>query len=387
MDKERFKLLTDKYIEGIASEEETALLIKIYQAYQDTPLDWDQASMGDMENARQMLFSKIIHAIDNQETIELQPKIFKILFSRYAAAASIVLFLFISGYFLFHKHQIRPIAQNKIHDILPGKNEATLTLANGKKIILSDTTNGKLANQAGIIINKSKNNALVYTIRTGKDTTADLSQKNTLTTANGEHYQVVLPDGTHVWLNAASSLTYPVAFTGKTREVTLTGEAYFEVTHNKAMPFKVKTEQQEIQVLGTHFNVNAYKDEKATTTTLLEGSVKVSLNTNHKTITIVPGQQSIVNNTDLSVQQVDTDDAIAWKNGYFLFDNENLESIMRKISRWYNVRVEYKDNSLKNQLFSGTISSYTNVSQVIKTLELTNAAHFNIDGNTITVTH
>jgi len=386
MNREKFELLIDKYIQGIASEEETAMLMEVYQIYQDKPLNWDETAMGDREDVRQALFSQIIHQIDNQGVTPVQNiKVFKI--QRYAAAASILLFLSIGSYFLIHKRQPPQIVKNQVNDIHPGKDQATLTLANGKKIVLRGAANGKLVGQSGITISKTKNNVLVYTIRPDEGTAADPSQKNTLTTANGEQYQVVLPDGSHVWLNAASSLTYPVTFAGKSREVELTGEGYFEVTHNKAMPFKVRTLQQEIQVLGTHFNVNAYKDEPVTATTLLEGSVKVTLTADHKAITIVPGQQTIVNQIGLSVHEVDTDDAVAWKNGYFLFDNETLESIMRKISRWYDIRVQYTDSSLKNQLFSGTISRYTLVSQVIKTLELTNAAHFHTEGDKIVVTH
>ena len=153
------------------------------------------------------------------------------------------------------------------------------------------------------------------------------------------------------------------------------------------MPFQVKTLQQEVQVLGTHFNINAYQNEPLTSTTLLEGSVKVMLTAGDKAVTIVPGQQAVVKQNGLSVEEVDTDDAVAWKNGYFLFDDEDLESIMRKISRWYDVKVDYTDNALKHEMFSGTISRYSHVSQVIKTLELTNAAHFHLEDNRITVTH
>ncbi len=138
--------------------------------------------------------------------------------------------------------------------------------------------------------------------------------------------------------------------------------------------------------MGTHFNVNAYSDEKNTTTTLIQGSVKVTSATDHKYLVIKPGQRSIVNSTDLNVQDADTDEAIAWKNGYFDFNNDNLEDIMRKVSRWYNVDVEYENNSLQTLVFSGTVSKYKNVSQIIKVLELTNAAHFKIYNNKILVT-
>ena len=306
---------------------------------------------------------------------------------RIAAAASLLIFLSLGSYFLFHhKNQVEKNNLVK-NDIAPGRNKATLTLANGQKVILSDSVNGQLASEAGVTINKTKTGELIYTAHAAPDKNPETTQFNTLATSNGEQYHVVLPDGSNVWLNAASSLKYPIAFNGNERLVELSGEAYFEVTHNKKMPFKVKTAQQQIQVLGTHFNIDAYQDEVATTTTLIEGSVKVTSAIDHKYAVIKPGQQSIIKNNDLTIQQADTDDAIAWKNGYFLFDEENLAAVMLKISRWYNVKVEYKDSNLKEYIFSGTVSRYKNLSQIIKVLELTHVAHFSIDGNKISVTH
>jgi len=305
---------------------------------------------------------------------------------RIAAAASILIGVFLGGYFISHQKKLattNAVAQN---DIAPGKNEATLTLANGKKVVLNDAGNGRIATQAGVTVNKNKKGELIYTVNAVSGKNLNTAQFNTLATARGEQYQVILPDGSHVWLNAASSLKYPVAFTGKERLVELTGEAYFEVTHNKMMPFKVKTQQQEVEVLGTHFNINAYSDEAATATTLLEGSVKVTLAANQKSTVIRPGDQATVNHTALGVKQVDTDDVIDRTNNYFKFEDEDLGSIMRKVSRWYNVTVEYRDDNLKDQVFNGFISRNKNISQIIKILELTGAAHFIIEGNKVTVT-
>lgn len=309
------------------------------------------------------------------------------LWYRLSAAAAILIFLSIGGYF-FVKHK-NPVQTNVIvkNDARPGTNKATLTLADGKKLILGDAVSGQLANQAGVVINKAANGELIYTIRS-VDSKAQLAKQfNELETARGEQYQVVLPDGSHVWLNAASSLKYPVAFSGGERVVELTGEAYFEVAHNKAMPFKVKTLRQQVEVLGTHFNVNAYNDEKITATTLLEGSVKVTSAADHRNTIIKPGQQSVIGGGEIRVREVDTDEAMAWKNGYFLFNNENLGSIMRKISRWYNVDVLYQNDAAQSMVFSGTVSKYKNVSQVIRILELTNAVHFRIDNNRVIVSN
>ena len=309
------------------------------------------------------------------------------LWYRLSAAAAILIFLSIGGYF-FVKHK-NPVQTNVIvkNDARPGTNKATLTLADGKKLILGDAVSGQLANQAGVVINKAANGELIYTIRSVHSKAQLAKQFNELETARGEQYQVVLPDGSHVWLNAASSLKYPVAFSGGERVVELTGEAYFEVAHNKAMPFKVKTLRQQVEVLGTHFNVNAYNDEKITATTLLEGSVKVTSAADHRNTIIKPGQQSVTGGGEIRVREVDTDEAMAWKNGYFLFNNENLGSIMRKISRWYNVDVLYQNDAAQSMVFSGTVSKYKNVSQVIRILELTNAVHFRIDNNRVIVSN
>ena len=302
-------------------------------------------------------------------------------------AAAILLFVFTGTYCLLHRKAQDAEPRISKTDVKPGKNQATLTLASGKKLILNNTLSGQLANEAGVTITKNSKGELIYTTQASGSTKQSSNRINTLATSKGEQYQVILPDGSHVWLNAASTLKYPVAFTGNERLVELTGEAYFEVTHNKAMPFKVKTRQQQVEVLGTHFNINAYADEKTTATTLLEGSVKVTTTSRNQKMIIKPGEQSTVNGDTMNVQEVDTDEAVAWKNGYFLFNDENLAGIMKKVSRWYNVEVEYKDAAMQSLVFSGTVSKYQNVSQVIKTLELTNAVHFKVLDNKIIVSN
>jgi len=272
------------------------------------------------------------------------------------------------------------------NDIAPGSNKAVLTLGNGHKIILNDAKNGQLADEANTKITKAKDGRLVYNTTNNTQASQPAVDYNTVSTPNGGQYEVELPDGTKVWLNASSSLRYPTRFAGNERKVELSGEAYFEVSHNKTMPFKVKTASQEIEVLGTHFNVNAYTDEPATNTTLLEGSVKITSG-KAQSVVIKPQQQASLKSAGFDVREVDADEVIAWKNGYFEFSEENLGSIMRKISRWYNVEIIYTDKGLENQVFSGSISKYKNISQVIKLLELTKVADFNIQGNKIIITH
>ena len=367
-------LLLKKYSAGKLDPEEKAILESWYLKQADS--NNNELSDKDLDKNLELISSNLL------PKHRIAPKFN---WYRVAVAASLLIFVSFSTYFILHKKSRVYTAAVVKKDAEPGKNKATLVLSNGKKIILNDASNGQLASDAGVTIHKTKSGELIYKADAvpGKDTLKP--EFNTLTTAKGEQYQLVLPDGSHVWLNAASSLKYPVVFDKKERMVTLTGEAYFEVVHKITLPFKVKTRKQEVEVLGTHFNIYAYDDESITRTTLVEGSVKVSSFTSHNAIVIKPGQQSLVDDYNLKVEMVDTDDALAWKNGYFEFNDESLESIMKKVGRWYNLDIEYRNNTAKYQLFSGSVSRYKNVSQVIKTLELTNAAHFKIEDNKILV--
>ncbi|MBB6237068.1 ferric-dicitrate binding protein FerR (iron transport regulator) [Pedobacter sp. AK013] len=295
-----------------------------------------------------------------------------------AAALAIIIFG-ASLFYLKRSTDLASLADTNTH-ITPGSTGATLKLANGKTIKLSDAVNGELASEAGVTITKTKNGLLIYEI---KGTTLP-DQINTLSTNNGETYQVRLPDGSLVWLNAASSLSYNTALvhSGK-RSVNLVGEAYFEIAKDKKHPFIVKTGTQEVEVLGTHFNVNAYADESTTKTTLLEGSVKIKNKTDQKII--VPGEQATVNKDNISVDKVNTEYAIAWKNGVFRFTDKTLEAGMLEVARWYNVQVIYKRPELKNELLGGRISKYANINQVLKKMELAKAFKFTVKGREIIV--
>jgi ferric-dicitrate binding protein FerR (iron transport regulator) len=207
---------------------------------------------------------------------------------------------------------------------------------------------------------------------------------NTLTTPRGGQYEVMLPDGTKVWLNSASSLTYPVTFAGKERRVELTGEAYFEVAKNTSSPFFVKTSGQTVKVLGTHFNINSYEDEKCVKTTLLEGSVVITSDGNKQAVNLKPGQQSVNKAASFDViNEADIDEAVAWKNGKFLFRNTDLQTVMRQLSRWYDVDVEYQ-GTIAERHYRGRISRNVPVSQVFEILK-TSGINFIINGRTIIV--
>ncbi|WP_343533570.1 FecR domain-containing protein [Pedobacter sp.] len=310
-------------------------------------------------------------------------------FFRWAAAAVILLalgsliYLYSGGSkSLFHKQR------SYASDALPGSNKAILVLADGRKISLSDVNNGNVAKEAGLSITKTADGQLVYNVleEISSGATKD-DTYNTIETPKGGVWQIKLPDGSSVWLNAASSLTYPISFAkGKNRIVELKGEAYFEVSKDKEHPFIVKTAKQEVEVLGTHFNINSYADESEVKTTLLEGSVKVvPYLAGEQANVLKPGEQSILNAKGINIKEVDADEAIDWKNGYFMFNNERQESIMRKIARWYNVQIEYADASAKDVMYYGSISRFENVSKLLRKFEQTGEVRFEINKNKITV--
>jgi transmembrane sensor len=276
-------------------------------------------------------------------------------------------------------------------DVLPGGDKAILTLANGQQIVLDNAANGILAQQGNADVVKLANGQLAYK-GTGEKATEVIY--NTLGTPRGGQYRLVLPDGSKVWLNAISSIRYPTAFTGNERVVEITGEAYFEVTSDKTKPFRVKcntvgqSEQGEggmmIEVLGTHFNINAYNDEPIIKTTLLEGSVKVSRN-NHSVV-IKPGEQTQLNNngTLKVVHDANVDEAIAWRNGLFEFQDADLQSILRQVMRWYDVDVEYKDN-LPERYFTAIISRDKTLTGVLEILKLSDI-DYKLEGKKLVIT-
>ena len=308
-----------------------------------------------------------------------------------AAAALILIALSFGLYFYSGPDRTTQYAiRNTKQDIAPGGNKAILTLADGRKISLTDATNGALAEQSGIRITKTGDGQLVYEVRhleggrTERSLPAVEMTYNTIETPKGGRYQVRLPDGSNVWLNAASKLTFPSSFiTHKSRMVELSGEAYFEIAKDKEHPFIVKTYNQVVEVFGTQFNINSYVDEPDVKTTLLEGSIKVSENKGIDKV-LKPGQQSTITSSGLKVENVDIDLAVAWKNNQFVFESDDIQYIMRMIARWYNVEVEYVGAIPKNK-FGGAVSRFENVSEVLKSLESTGRVKFKIEGRRILV--
>lgn len=294
-----------------------------------------------------------------------------------ASIAAIFILTSAAIYFYKLNQADKPIEQyskEKKYDIEPGGNKAILTLADGRRIDLNQAINGELADQSGIKVTKTTDGQIVYSVVTPGSNSPNLSY-NAIETPPGGQYQIKLPDGSNVWLNSASSLRYPVRFSGNERNVEIIGEAYFEVAPNPKMPFRVKNTFQTIEVLGTHFNVMSYTNESTINTTLVEGSVKVVGNFGNKTLK--PGQQSRVSSKGVELLMVDLEEVTAWKNGYFIFKSEDLQSIMRQIARWYDVDIEIHGD-VAGKTFGGRISRSRNVSEVLEVLESTGSLKFKV---------
>ncbi len=350
------------------------------------------------------------HSLDEMQAEGMLKQIFKSseeskpiaktgkLWARIGVAAAIATIIFSTGIWFYKANQTDNYNQAAMEQIAPGKQGATLTLANGKKIRLTDAKDGDLAKEAGVTITKSSDGQLLYNISDTESTSSNskLPQYNTLSTGNGETYQVKLPDGSLVFLNAASSLTYQSSLANNPeRRVELQGEAYFEIakvyrpltngnTESKLVPFIVATARQEVKVLGTKFNINSYVDEKEVKTTLLEGSVQVSVNDDLAGTLLKPNQaSSLAENNKLTVQNVNATDAIAWKNGFFKFEDASVEAVLRQLARWYDVEIVYT-GKMPYRLFTGEIYRNLSFGEALKIIGFAKVK-FKIQGKTIIV--
>lgn len=386
MNEAEFKHLIEKYLDGKASDAEQVLLFNFYDELHKEQSDWDPAVMGESEEIERMILGRINVNIDANE---VKPVIKR--FPWWSVAASILILLNLGLYFFSQQPPARKVTEQAISKIKAGGDKAFLILANGTRVSLTDADTGKIAEQMGLKISKSADGQLIYTVSdTRLSTPTGEPVYNKIETPIGGKYQINLPDGTKVWLNAASSLRYPVIFTGTERRVELTGEGYFEVSKDKHKRFIVSTEGQELSVFGTHFNINAYHDEPAIKTTLLEGSVKVSQTSRTHSAQpalsrfLNPGQQSILSAKTFEVRTVDTESAVDWKNGRFIFNNEDIKSAMRKLSRWYDIKVSY-DGNFENIHFGGSFSRANHLADIVKILEATNEFKFKAEGREVTI--
>jgi transmembrane sensor len=362
----KLRELSQKWLQGTLTPEERQTLEDWYNQQPPGQIEWPARDQSELQ---ERLFARIREkAFEETPVIRLKRRR---LITWYAAAASLLV-IATGGYFMLHKQQPKQqTAQLIKNDIAPGHDQATLTLSNGKKIVLTKGLNGQLAVQDKTVISVNKNNITYDANKSG-----DQVNFNTLSTAKGEQspYPLVLADGTKVWLNAESSITFPTAFNQKDRTVKITGEAYFEVKHNDKHPFKVQTATQTIEDIGTTFDVNAYADEAATKTTLVEGSIKV----NGKVLK--PNEQT----DGTRIKTVNTEIYTAWKNGRFHFEGEDIHTVMRQLTRWYNIDVNYQ-GAMTTDVFYAGISRNRNISAVLKLFENTKGVHFKVEGRRVTV--
>ncbi|MCD0490496.1 DUF4974 domain-containing protein [Pedobacter sp. MC2016-14] len=397
-DSNPIQVLFSKYVKGEASPAETEHLFQLIGAdMHDEEISLFLASeleateyAVESDPACEATWNKIkIQAFDESEAA---PKrgFFK-LWPRIAIVAAALVSVLFGIYFFNDERKAASFDHLVANDIAPGKVGATLTLANGKRIRLGNAANGEIAKESGISISKTADGQIVYEIKSG---TGNANVLNTLSTSKGETYVVTLPDQSKVWLNASSSLTYTTGLTEQgVRKIRLSGEAYFEVFKDPAHAFVVESGNQQVEVLGTHFNVNAYDDENNKKTTLLEGSVKVSFASSQrrlatkelKDVVLSPGQQSSLQGETLRVSQADIEEVMAWKNGDFIFKDESIESIMRIVSRWYNVDVVFEDELTKKIKLGGFVSRSKNISAVLTMMELTKRVQFKVAGRKIIV--
>ncbi len=401
MNQNKLKYLLQQYFDGTINGDDCEELLsylkdnpeKVSGVVDEKLLKLDEGPEMNSMQARNVLdHIKADPRFVESKTVKPKTRLLGLFISIAKAAAIITVFSTVGFYFI----QKNKTSQNqnqaavvKSSKILPGGNKAILTLANGKTIVLDNKANGMLAKAGKVEVSKVADGKLTYNTQATGVTAKVIDNAlvyNTLSTPRGGQYQVVLPDGTQVWLNSASSLSYPVEFSGNERRVKLTGEAYFEVAKNKDKPFYVTSNNTQIRVLGTHFNISAYSDDQELTTTLLEGSVEMSKNNTQ--LVLKPGWQAMVSNDadakQIRVAQANIKEVMAWKNGYFIFNDDNIATIMKKVSRWYDVDVELKGN-FANQNFGGTFYRSKGIDELLKNLEKIGKVHFKVSGRRITV--
>jgi len=359
------KQLLKKYNQGNCTAKEKALVERWYLSESSK-----QSLSEDREDDYSAEKIQMWYEISEMSGIENKSKTSRIiLWGTSIAAAVLIAISFGSNFFKANEPELVQTERTpKVYDKNPGGNKAVLTLADGSRIVLDDAVNGTIAEQGGINISKAADGSIIYDMPQMAENNSATVLFNTIETPKGGKYQIILPDGSKVWLNSVSSLRFPAIFKGKERNVELTGEAFFEVAKNIDKPFIVKTNDMNVFVTGTQFNVMAYSDENYSATTLVEGSVHVS-NLNSKLV-LMPGEQVVSNvGSKLSKSIADVEQNIAWKNGLFQFNDTDMRTVMNQISRWYDVSIEYK-GAVPEKHFGGYISRDSKLSQVLKMLEL-----------------
>jgi ferric-dicitrate binding protein FerR (iron transport regulator) len=376
---DRLRYLLDSYAGGNCTEEEIQELHERLQA------DWASIRFG--QQAPGVDWEKMYREIMVSRVGGPTPV--RRLTKRWWYAAAAAVFILVAGVAVLesrtnHPNE-KPITATTHNDVLPGGNKAILTLGNGQQIVLDSTHTGLLTQQGNVRISKTDSGTLAYT-STGSQQT-DIVY-NMLTCPRGGQFKLELPDGTDVWLNSASSIRYPTDFKDRERKVEITGEAYFEVARNEATPFVVETNNTEVKVLGTRFNINSYENEQAVKTTLLDGKISVTLRTSQhpessEPAVLQPGQQAVATSALTIVKDVNVEQVMAWKNGYFSFKNADLTTVLRQLERWYDIDIKYA-GYIPVRHFTGELSRDLTLSQVISVLSEEDVK-FKIEGKTLTV--
>ena len=371
--------LLEQFHKGTISEQGMQELMAWYDTFENDPSYRDGLTDDLQRKMKQNQFATIKEELDGQlkDTPDHASKLRLSIWPRIMVAASFLMVMSV-GWYLFSYHRLPAIETTSLEDFQAGSNKAELTLANGEKIRLDDAANGKLAIQGNTVIRKTADGNVIY----GNEGDDEAVFTNTMRTPRGGQYHLILADGTGVWLNAASSITYPSSFAGDVREVKTTGEIYFEVAHNAAKPFRVKSSNQTVEVLGTHFNINAYENEGGVSTTLLEGSVRVVAGA--AKCVIKPGQQARFNDSQINVQEADLDEVMAWKDGYFEFTDTSIQLVMKQISRWYDVDVEFQGPVTK-ETFTGKIPKTFNLAKTIEVMQMSKSVKITVQGRRIMV--
>lgn len=376
MTKDEFLSLYEKFLRGQCTVAETDLL----EAYTDEMILSNDQWLDDFGNNVE-INARIWERLQKSRQSKINVSNSKNIWFKIAA----IVLVAISVGFWFLKISKPAHSTATASNIHPGGNKAYLTLANGTRIILNNVQTGKIISQGGVQVSKTKSGLIVYQINpTNSEAGSSVIEYNTITTPYGGEYEVILQDGSKVMLNAASSLRFPVNFVGTTRQVELTGEAYFEIASNKAKPFTVHANGVDVRVLGTHFNINAYKDNPGVTTTLLQGSVQLTKGS--ATAILVPGQEgsALEGESKITVKTADMEEAMAWKNGLFVFHDENISNVMKQVARWYDVDIQYTDD-IKDIELGGSVSKYKNITDLLNNMELTHTMHYKLEGRRVII--
>ncbi|MBC8986581.1 FecR domain-containing protein [Pedobacter sp. N36a] len=391
-------ILIQKYINGTCTKEEREQLLRWYRSPKHEIVEWPDAPGMDETAVYQRIFSKIEQEIDSKrsavtpltpDSSELKTRKLHFNWQKIAVAAALILTSGIAVYF-YQQYPASPHIEQLTfkNEVKPGGNKAILKLADGTELVLDGAKNGALAQRKDINFSNTSDGQLAYNRQKNDPSgNAEALNYNTVSTPKGGQYRIILPDGTKVWLNAASSIRFPTNFLPGERKVTISGEVYFEVAKNKHQPFRVIADKQILEVLGTKFNISAYKDAPQISTTLAEGSVKLGRLKFNNYQVLKPGEQAQMKTTDenpAKISAADLEEVLAWKNDAFVFNNTPTNEVMKQMERWYNVELVYKGTA-PDLYFTGVIPRESNLSTFLSVLEGTGGVKFGIEQNKVII--